>query len=85
MRIKLSIGSPRNRRPARAVLGGAICLALSATGCYIALSGGRLETGIPFIPDALNQSIGRLLIGFGAIATGALGVYAFREAWKLRR
>lgn len=85
MRVKLSIGRPRNRSSTRAVLGGLICLALSATGVYIALAGGRLESGIPFIPDALNQSIGRLIIGFGAVATGALGVYAFREAWKLRR
>jgi hypothetical protein len=85
MRVKVKVGSIRNASPVRALLGGVICLALSATGFYIALAGGRLESGIPFIPDALNQSIGRLVIGSGAVATGAMAVYAFCEAWKLRR
>ena len=60
-------------------------MSLSGTAFYVALSGAQLTGGIPFLPGELNQVIGRLLIGAGALVTGAMAVYAFRDAYRLWR
>lgn len=72
----------RNQQYGRISAGVAaiLCLLLSALGIAIAVGGGRLEGGIPLIPDEWNQTIGRIIFGAGAILTGGLAVLAIRDA-----
>lgn len=66
----------------RSFLGGVICLALSIIGFWIAFYGEDIQGGIPFIAEAANQVIGRIVFGGGAVVTGWLAVVAFRELFK---
>ena len=84
MPFKVTFGKPQNHGAVRALLAGGICFGLSAMGFFVAFAGDRLEAGIPHIPDALNQSIGRVAFGLGAVVTGAIALYAFHDAWRLR-
>jgi hypothetical protein len=84
MPFKVAFGKPQNHSAARALLAGSICFVLSAMGFFVAFAGDRLEAGIPHIPDALNQAIGRVAFSLGAVVTGAMAVYAFYDAWRLR-
>jgi hypothetical protein len=84
MSFNVTFGKAQNHSAARALVAGGICLGLSAMGFFVAFAGERLGGGIPHIPDALNQSIGRVAFGLGAVVTGAIGVYAFYDAWRLR-
>lgn len=72
-----------NYKPAkwRSFLGGIICLSLSIIGFWIAFYGDieNIQGGIPFIAEAANLVIGRIVFGFGAVVTGWLAVVAFRE------
>lgn len=63
----------------RSFLGGLICLSLSIIGCWIAFYGGDIQGGIPFIAEATNQVIGRIVFGIGAVITGLISIVAFRE------
>ncbi|MDR9364657.1 MAG: hypothetical protein RI575_04935 [Balneolaceae bacterium] len=63
----------------RSFLGGVICLVLSIVGFWVAFYGEDIQGGIPFIVEAANQVIGRVVFGFGAVITGFLSVVAFRE------
>jgi hypothetical protein len=65
----------------RSFLGGVICLSLSIIGFWIVFygDGQNIQGGIPFIAEATNQVIGRIVFGFGAVITGLLAVVAFRE------
>lgn len=85
MPIRIQLGLRDNRSMLGALLAGLICTGLSVTGFWIVLSGASLSGGIPFIPRALNQGVGRGLIGFGAVFTAGLAAYAFFDAWRLRR
>lgn len=67
------------------LVAGIICAGLSALGFYIAITGKRLGGGIPFIPDAWNQIVGRVFIGFGACITALMAVFALRQALRSNR
>jgi hypothetical protein len=77
MPIRITTSSQQNPSRASAFIGGLICTALSIGGFYIAFSGAHLLGGIPFIPDTINQTIGRIVFAIGACITGALALYAF--------
>jgi hypothetical protein len=83
--IRLEVGSSTNRSAVAAVVAGLICAALAVTALYIVATGNRLSGGLPFLPDALNQTIGRIAIGIGGILTGVLACLAFRDASRLLR
>lgn len=68
----------------RSFLGGIICLSLSLMGFWIAFYGEGIEGGIPFIAEATNQMIGRIMFGGGAVITGVLAIVAFRELFGKR-
>ncbi|MDZ7717601.1 MAG: hypothetical protein U5K72_02125 [Balneolaceae bacterium] len=68
----------------RSVFGGLICLSLSIIGFWVAVNGEDIQGGIPFIAEATNQVIGRVMFGFGAVITGWLAVLAFRELFMGR-
>lgn len=70
---------------ASALLGAVVCFSLAATSLYIAIGGEELQGGIPFVPRAFNQAVGRLMVGGGAVLTAALGAYALYEAVTLLR
>ncbi|MCG2587159.1 hypothetical protein [Rhodohalobacter sulfatireducens] len=63
----------------RSFLGGVICLGLSIVGFWVAFYGEDIQGGIPFIAEAANQVIGRVVFGIGAVITGLLAIVAFRE------
>ncbi|NBC02152.1 MAG: hypothetical protein GVY20_00455 [Bacteroidetes bacterium] len=63
----------------RSFLGGVICLGLSIVGFWAAFNGEDIQGGIPFIEEATNQVIGRVVFGIGAVITGLLAAVAFRE------
>ena len=65
-----------------AVMGGLIYLGFSALGFYAAFGHGSIDGGIPFIPEAWNQKIGKTLFGGAACLTALMAVYALRKAWK---
>lgn len=73
-----------NDKPAkwRPLLGGIICLGLSVTGFWVAFYGEDIQRGIPFIAEATNQMIGRIMFGGGAVITGLLSIVAFRELFN---
>jgi polyferredoxin len=77
--IRIEISSNRRKSKIRSLIGGIICLILSVLGFYIAFAGQAFGGGVPFIPDGLNQGIGRIMIGIGALFTGILAFVAFRE------
>lgn len=63
----------------RSLVGGVICLGLSIIGFWVAFYGEDIQGGIPFITEAANQVIGRVVFGIGALIIGLLSVVAFRE------
>jgi len=83
--VKLQFGPRRNNSVISAVLGAVVCLSLAAVGIYASLGDAELHGGIPFLPSALNQATGRVLVGGSAIFTGLLGVYALYETFALLR
>lgn len=66
-----------------AMLGAVLCLCLAAVALSIVVAGKELKGGIPFLPRALNQEVGRVLVGGAGVFTGALGLYALSEAVTL--
>jgi len=85
MLIKISFGKRENQNPYRSIAGGLICIALAALGFDTAFFAGDIAGGIPFLPADLNQAIGRLMFGFGALFTTLIGIYAFWEAYDIFR
>jgi len=65
-----------------ALMAGTVCALFSALGWYVALSGEALGGGLPFFPGSWNQLVGHVLFGFGAVVTGGMAVYFFKEAVK---
>ena len=82
MSIKISFGKKEKQSRASSFFGGLICFLLSGTAIYFLFSDEELQGGIPFIPEVVNTTIGMLLLGFGAVLTGFLGVYAFYEFYR---
>lgn len=62
--------------------GGVIFALLSSIGAYIAITGPRLEGGIPFLPYVWNQNLGRLFFGIGSLLTAGGGFWFFRRAYQ---
>ncbi len=85
MPFRLEVGPPRNSSCLSAVLGGVISLAICGAGIFVLLGGAEMTGGIPLLPDAVNQTFGRILLLMGILITGAMAVYAFKEAWQLYR
>lgn len=84
MRIKITKKEhDHNYKPSkwRSLLGGVICLSLSLIGFWIAFygDGENIQGGIPFIAVAVNQTIARIVFGFGALISGLMSIVAFRE------
>lgn len=65
-----------------ALMAGTVCALFSALGLYVAVSGEPLGGGLPFIPGSWNQVVGHALFGFGAVVTGGMSAYYFKEALK---
>lgn len=76
--------TPRHNA-AGALAAGLICAGLAAMGLYVALGGGSLQGGIPFVPAGWNQAMGRVVMGLGALVTAALAVWAFADAARILR
>lgn len=85
MALRIRMGARENRSILAACMAGVICTALSVTGFWVVLSGAELSGGVPFIPPALNQGLGRGLMGVGAVFTAVLAAYAFFDARRLLR
>jgi hypothetical protein len=84
MLIHISTSPNPKQSKLSALIGGIISAALSITGFYIVFTGKQLSGGIPFLSDGFNQVMGQIVIGLGALLTGALAVYAFYELFKPR-
>lgn len=79
--MPIKITQKQHNKPAkwRSFLGGVICLSLSIIGFWVAFYGDDIQGGIPFIAEAANQVIGRIVFGIGAVITGLLTIVAFKE------
>ncbi len=66
-------------------LGALILSGLSTLGFYAAFGSGEIAGGIPFIPSAWNQGIGKIAFAFGACIVGAVAIWSFGRAIRPRR
>jgi hypothetical protein len=57
------------------VLASLACAAFAVMGLVVAVWGGSLEGGIPFVSSGSNQLLGHVLFGFGALLSGLGAVY----------
>ena len=57
-----------------------ILVLLSGTGLWIGLSGAPVSGGIPFLPDRVNQGVGRVVFAAGGIFCAWMAVLALRDA-----
>lgn len=69
---------------ARDLLAAIVLLAMSAVGGWVSLFGasGSFSGGLPILSRGVNVVLGRTLIGFGAIVTFVLSVYAMRRGLR---
>jgi hypothetical protein len=58
-------------------LGGLICGGMASLGVFAAFGRGEVEGGIPFLPAAWNQGLGRIAFCGGACLTAAFGLWLF--------
>jgi len=58
------------------LLGGCVLAIFSCCGFFIAISGGTVQGGLPFLPTAWNQLLGHIMFGIGGIITG-FGAFLF--------
>jgi hypothetical protein len=63
-------------------LGGIVCAGMASLGFYAAFGRGEVEGGIPLLPAAWNQWLGRIVFGAGACFTAALGLWLCYRAVK---
>jgi hypothetical protein len=63
----------------RAAVAAVFCLVSGTFALYIALAGLRVTGGVPFLPDAWNQALGRGVFGLGGVITLAIAVLAIRD------
>ncbi len=68
-------------RPA-ALLGCLIMAGLASLGFFAAFGPGDVGGGIPFLPSAWNQRLGRIAFGAGACLTAVCALLAFYQAVK---
>ena len=64
------------------LMGGLVCAGLSFLGFWAAFSKGPVSGGIPFIPYAWNQTLGKTLFGGGALLTAAAAAWFLAKALK---
>jgi len=64
----------------RPLAAGVLLVGLSVLGFRVAWGGGEVGGGLPLLPHAWNQVMGRGAFGTGAVITALLAVVAFREA-----
>jgi hypothetical protein len=55
---------------------------MASIGFFAAFAAGEVEGGIPFVPAAWNQAIGRIAFGSGACLTAAFSIWLFYRALK---
>jgi hypothetical protein len=58
---------------------------LRHTCFYVALLAPTVDGGIPFLPEVVNQTLGRIAFGAGAVIPALIALYAFWEAYTLYR
>ncbi len=63
-----------------AFVAGVICLALAGTGVWAAWHGPT--SGLPFVSDGVNQVLGRIAFGGGAVIVLLIGLLAFYDAFR---
>ena len=63
----------------RACIAALFCVSAGLFALYIAISGKRIAGGVPLIPDAWNQMLGRVMFAAGGIVTLFIAVLAFRD------
>jgi hypothetical protein len=63
-------------------LGGVVCAGMASLGFFAAFGAVRTEGGIPFLPAAWNQGLGRIAFGVGACITAAFGLWFFHRMVK---
>jgi hypothetical protein len=56
-----------------------LCVAAGAGWMTFYAPEGTLERALPFVPASVGDELGRLLFGFGAIASGGMGLMALRR------
>ncbi|MBZ2189409.1 hypothetical protein K8B33_09900 [Alcanivorax sp. JB21] len=83
--IRIKMGPRRNHSVVSALLGGTLCAGLAGFGFFVVISGADIGGGIPLLPAGINQAMGRVIFGVGAVFTASLAAYAFYEAWHIYR
>ena len=63
----------------RAAFAFVLLLGLGGMALWIALSGARVSGGIPWLPSAWNQVLGRAVFGAGGVVCLALARLAWRD------
>ncbi len=69
----------------RAFVAFVILVALGGTGLWIAVWRETISGGIPLLPDAVNDRIGRFAFAGGGISCLAMAGLALRDAFGRRR
>lgn len=90
MRLRISAPTtPEHRRSPMhrvgALVSAVFCMLAGPFALYIAISGERIAGGLPMIPDAWNQLLGRLMFAAGGVVTLCIAVLASRDARAPRR
>jgi hypothetical protein len=62
-----------------------VCAGFASLGAWIALSGPKLEGGLPGLPYAWNQSLGRALFGLGVLLCAGMAVWFFLRGVRARK
>ena len=52
---------------------------------WIAITGQRVDGGLPFLPDDMNQRLGHVMFGFAGILCACIAMLAFRDASRPTR
>jgi hypothetical protein len=63
----------------RAFVAALFCISAGLFALYIAISGERIAGGVPLIPDAWNQMLGRVIFAAGGVFTLFIAALAFRD------
>ena len=72
---------------ARAFWAMLILSCLAGIGLWVAFFGdaARISGGLPFLPQALNATIGKVMFGLGALITLLMVGYACKDALRRKR
>lgn len=66
-------------------LGALMFAAFSALGFFAAFGPGRVSGGIPLMPDAWNQHLGKAVFGFGGCLSAVAALWLIYRGLKPRR